>query len=179
MAYDFSELKKVSDATLEWLRKEYAGIRTGRAIPSILDQVAVNAYGASHQPINQLATVSVEDPKTLRLTVWDKNIIKDIDKAVRESNLGLSVALDTAGLRISFPELTADRRAMLSKLAKEKLEKARVAIRTEREKTLNALGKDLSEDDRFRLKGDLQKFVDEVNKRLEELFIKKEKEILE
>jgi len=176
--YNFSEFKKVSDSTLEWLKKEYTSIRTGRAMPSILDRVSVSAYGSS-VPINQLATVSVEDPKTLRLTVWDKNAIKDIDKAIRESNLGLSVAVDASGLRVSFPELTSERRMMLSKVAKEKFEEARVAVRTEREKTLNRAGKDLSEDDKFRLKTELQKLVDEVNKKLEELFTKKETEISE
>lgn len=168
----------MSDTTVEWLKKEYTGIRTGRAMPSILDRVSVISYG-SPMSINQLATVSVEDPKTLRLTVWDKNAIKDIDKAIRESNLGLSVTVDGVGLRVSFPELTSDRRAMLSKVAKEKLEEARVAVRTEREKTLNKAGKDLSEDEKFRLKTDLQKLVDDINKKLEELAAKKEKEILE
>src|SRR3989344_1354994 len=175
---DFSEFKRKSEETLEWLKKEYTSIRTGRAMPSILDRVSVSAY-CSSVPINQLATVSVEDPKTLRLTVWDKNAIKDIDKAIRESNLGLSVAVDASGLRVSFPELTSERRMMLSKVAKEKFEEARVAVRTEREKTLNRAGKDLSEDDKFRLKTELQKLVDEVNKKLEELFTKKETEISE
>ena len=172
---DFSEFKRKSEETLEWLKKEYTSIRTGRAMPSILDRVSVSAYGSS-VPINQLATVSVEDPKTLRLTVWDKNAIKDIDKAIRESNLGLSVAVDATGLRVSFPELTSERRSMLSKVAKEKLEEARVAVRTEREKVISR-GKDLSEDDKFRLKNDLQKLVDEINKKFEELFNKKETEI--
>ncbi|MBI1974484.1 MAG: ribosome recycling factor [Candidatus Zambryskibacteria bacterium] len=176
--YDFGEFKRKSEETLEWLKKEYTNIRTGRAMPSILDRVSVSAYGSS-VPINQLATVSVEDPKTLRLTVWDKAAIKDIDKAIRESNLGLSIAVDATGLRVSFPELTADRRTTLSKIAKEKLEEARVAIRTEREKTLNRAGKNLSEDEKFRLKSDLQKMVDEINKKLEELSAKKEAEILE
>ena len=176
--YDFSEFKRKSEETLEWMKKEYTGIRPGRAMPSILDRVSVSSYGSSVS-INQLATVSVEDPKTLRLTVWDKNAIKDIDKAIREANLGLSVSVDGAGLRVSFPELTSDRRAMLSKVAKEKLEEARVAVRTEREKALNNAGKDLSDDDKFRLKAELQKLVDEINRKLEELFNKKEKEILE
>lgn len=174
---DFSEFKKKSEETLEWLKKEYASIRTSRAMPSILDRVQVQAYGFS-MSINQLATVSIEDLKTLRITAWDKEVIKDIDKALRESNLGLSVALDAVGLRVSFPELTAERRTMLVKVAKEKLEEAKVAIRMEREKTLNK-NKDANEDEKFRLKNDLQRLVDEVNKKLEELFAKKEKEIIE
>ena len=183
MAYDFSEFKKASEATIDWLKKEYTSIRTGRAMPSILDSVSVKAYG-SPMSINQLATVSVEDPKTLRITPWDKEVSKNIDKAVRESNLGLSVALDANGLRISFPELTSERRMMFSKLTKEKLEKARIKVRTDREKQLGSIDKkekegSISEDDKFRLKNELQKLVDDLNKKLEDLATKKEKEITE
>ncbi|MDP2641776.1 MAG: ribosome recycling factor [bacterium] len=183
MAYDFSEFRRASEAALEWLKKEYTGIRTGRAMPSILDGVSVSAYG-SPMAINQLATISVEDSKTLRIVPWDKDVAKNIDKAVRESNLGLSVALDTAGLRISFPELTSERRLVLSKVAKEKFEEARIRIRTEREKSLGDIDRkerdgSISEDDKFRFKSELQKLVDDANKQLEELALKKEKEILE
>lgn len=179
----FNEFKKATDATLEWLKKEYAGIRTGRAMPAILDGISVSAYG-SPMPINQLATVSVEDPKTLRVVPWDKAVAKEIDRAIRESNLGLSVSLDAEGLRISFPELTSDRRTMFIKAAKEKLEEARIRIRTEREKVLNDLDRQekegsLSKDDKFRLKNELQKLVDGANEKLEDLAGKKEKEILE
>lgn len=183
MAFDFGEFKEASDSALGWLKKEYAGLSTGRAIPSILDGVLVNAYG-SPMSINQLATVAIEDPKTLRLIAWDKDITKDIDKAIRESNLGLSVAIDAAGLRVSFPELTGERRAMLSKIAKEKLEEARIKIRTERERSLETIDRherdgSMSEDDKFRFKQELQKLVDATNQRLEELSVKKEREILE
>src|SRR3989344_4665267 len=116
MTYDFAEFKRSGELTSGWLKKEYAGIRTGLATPSILDGVSVNAYGGS-MSINQLATVSLEDPKTLRITVWDKDVVKDIDRAIRESNLGLSVALDALGVRVSFPALTSERRIMLSKMA--------------------------------------------------------------
>jgi ribosome recycling factor len=183
MAYDFSEFKQASEATLNWLKKEYSGIRTSRAMPNILDGVLVEAYGTP-MPISQLATISIEDSKTLRVSPWDKNVAKNIDKAIRESNLGLSVSLDTVGLRISFPELTSERRVMLSKVAKEKLEEARIRVRTEREKNLGNLDKkekegSISEDDKFRLKNDLQKMVLDTNQKLEELASKKEKEILE
>ena len=183
MAYDFSEFKQGSESVLSWLKKEYASIRTGRAIPNILDGVKVTAYGSS-MPVSQLATVSIEDPKTLRITPWDKEVAKDIDKAIRESNLGLSVSIDAVGLRVSFPELTSERRAMLLKVAKEKLEEARIKVRTEREKNLSDIdrkGKEgsLSEDDKFRFKAELQKLVDDTNSKLEELALKKEKEITE
>ncbi|MDO8590295.1 MAG: ribosome recycling factor [bacterium] len=183
MAYDFAEFRQAGESALGWLKKEYAGLSTGRATPSILDGVSVNAYG-SPMTINQLATVAIEDPKTLRITAWDKDVTKDIDKAIRESNLGLSVAIDAAGLRVSFPELTGERRAMLSKVAKEKLEEARIKIRTEREKSLETIDRkekdgSVSEDDKFRFKQELQKVVDTANQKLEELALKKEREILE
>lgn len=183
MAYDFREFKQAGTSALEWLKKEYASIHTGRAMPTILDGIKVRAYDSS-MSVNQLATVSIEDPKTLRVTPWDKEVTKPIDQAVRESNLGLSVALDATGLRISFPELTSERRFLLTKLVKEKLEEARIRVRSEREKTLENLerkGEDgsISEDDKFRLRNDLQKLVEEANRNLEELASKKEKEILE
>lgn len=177
MSYDFSEFKKSAEATLEWLKKEYTGLNTGRAMPALLDSVLVDAYG-SKMPINQLATISVEDPKTLRVTPWDQSVGKDIDRAVRESNLGLSVALDSNGLRLSFPSLTAERRTVLQKLAKEKLEEARIKIRNERQKVLSATD-DLSEDEQKRIKNELQKMVDDANSKLEDLADRKQKEISE
>lgn len=177
MSYNFSTFKKSSNDALEWLKSEYSGISTGRAMPAILDSVEVLSYG-SKMPINQLATVSIEDPKTLRITPWDKAVAKDIDKAVRESNLGVSVTLDSNGLRLSFPELTSERRGMLTKLVKEKLEEARVRVRGERQKILNDIDKkELGEDEEKRAKNELQKLVDDTNKKLEELSEHKEREI--
>jgi ribosome recycling factor len=178
MAYEFREFKEGAEAIIEWLKKEYAGLNTGRAMPSLLDSVQVDAYG-SKMGINQLATVSIEDPKTLRVTPWDKEVAKDIDRAVRESNLGLSVSLDSNGLRLSFPGLTSERRALLTKLAKEKLEEARIKVRNERQKTLNDIGtKEFGDDEEKRLRNELQKLVDETNTKLEDLSARKESEIL-
>lgn len=177
MAYEFREFKTASESIIEWLKKEYAGLNTGRAMPALLDAVQVDAYG-SKMGINQLATVSIEDPKTLRVTPWDKDVAKDIDRAVRESNLGLSVSLDANGLRLSFPELTSERRAVLTKLSKEKLEEARIKVRNERQKTLNDIAeKEFGDDEEKRLRNELQKFVDEANKKLEDLAERKESEI--
>ena len=183
MAKDFNEFKKAGEGVIDWLKSEYIGIRTGRATPAILDAVSVSAYG-SPMHINQLATVSVEGPKSLRVIPWDKGVIKDIDKAVREANLGLSSSIDGEGLRVSFPELTGERRALLIKAAKEKLEEARIRVRNEREKAIGELDRGekegtLSKDDKFRLKNDLQKMVDDLNEKLEDLADKKEKEIME
>ena len=183
MAYDFTEFKRASESSLEWLKKEYASISTGRAAPSVLDRVSVSAYGSSMH-ISQLATISIEDSRTIRVTPWDKEIAKDIDKTIRESNLGLSVSLDATGLRVSFPELTGERRVILSKLAREKLEEARIRVRAEREKSINNFVKregnsGYGEDEKLRFKTELQKLVDDTNQKLEELTLKKEKEILE
>lgn len=179
MAYNFSGFKQGTEAALEWLKGEYVGLRAGRATPSILDVVSVTAYG-SQMAINQLATVSVEGPKTLRVSPWDKAVVKDIDSAIREANLGLSVAVDGEGLRVAFPELTADRRTSLVKLSKEKLEEARIRVRNERQKALSEIDKSESGDDeKTRSRNELQKLVDEANKKLEDLAEKKEKEILE
>jgi ribosome recycling factor len=183
MAYNFNEFKKASDTVLEWLLHEYTGIRAGKATPSILDSVSVSAYG-SKVPVNQVASVTIEGPKTLRITPWDKGVSSAIDSAIRESNLGLSVSVDEAGLRVSFPELSSERRTQLEKLAKEKMEEARIRLRAEREKTLTDIDKQekagaVSEDDKFRLKNELQKLVDAMNARFEEVFAKKQKEIEE
>ena len=179
MAYDFSEFRRNSDKALEWLKDEYTSLRTGMATPSILDAISVSAYG-SPMKINQVASVMVSDPKSLLVTPWDQSLAAEIDRAIREANLGLSVSTDSAGVRVSFPELTTDRRALLAKTAKEKLEEARIKVRSERQKVLNDIDKsDVGEDEEKRSKNELQKLVDEVNNKLEELASRKEKEILE
>jgi ribosome recycling factor len=177
MAIDLTTFKNTAGAAMDWLKKEYSGLNTGRAMPAILDAVQVDAYG-SKMGIKELATVSIEDPKTLRVVPWDMTVGKAIDSAVRESNLGLSVSLDSTGLRLSFPALTAERRTILTKLAKEKLEEARIKVRNERQKVLNAID-DLSEDEQKRIKNELQKLVDDANGKLEELCERKQKEIME
>jgi ribosome recycling factor len=181
MAYNFSQFKQGAEGALEWLRKEYAGIRSSQANPGILDSVRVDMYG-SQMPVNQVATVLGESARTLRITPWDKGALKPLDTAIREANLGVSVSIDEQGLRVSFPELTNDRREALLKLAKQKLEEARVRVRGEREKVHSDADRQekagtMGKDDAFRTKQDLQKLVDEANKKLEELFDKKVKEI--
>lgn len=164
-----------------WLHKELSVIRTGRAAPSILDAVQVEAYG-SKMEIKELATVLIEDVRTIRVEPWDKNQTKIIEKAIISSNLGLSVNVDDRGLRIIFPELTSERREQLIKVAKQKMEEARVALRTLRDKTWEEIQTKekkggMGEDDKFHLKNDMQKMVDETNKKLEELFNRKADEI--
>ena len=180
--YNVEQTKKNLAACEEWLSKEYSQLHTGRAAPVLLDGVAVEAYG-SFQPIKNVASVTIEDPKTLRVAPWDKTMIKEIEKGIQASNLGLSVATDSDGVRVIFPMLTTENREKLVKVLKQKLEDARISVRKAREEVQNdieAKAKEggFSEDDKFRAKEELQKNVDEANKELEALFEKKQTEVL-
>jgi ribosome recycling factor len=183
MAYNISEFTTRADDVLAWLAKEFTGVRTGRAAPALLDLVHVEAYG-SKMPINQVGSVMVEDPRTLRVSVWDASMIRSVEKGVTEADLGVSVVVDGAGLRVIFPPLTSERRVQLLKLAKAKLEEARVSIRSIRDdamKSLDTLEKDgeMSKDEKFTAREQVQKRVDEYNAKLESLYDAKEKEINE
>ncbi len=182
MLYNFSnfkiELKKVE----EFLSKEYSQLSTGRASPMVLDSVSVEVYGA-YQPIKNIASVSIEDPKTLRVSPWDKSQIKSIEKAIMVADLGLSVATDDIGIRVIFPQLTEETRQKLVKVLKDKLEDSRITVRQERSRVLDEIQKQekegkITEDEMKRTKDDLQKIIDEVNKNLELIFEKKEKEVI-
>ena len=181
MAYDFKKIKENIKGAEEWLKKEYSGLRTGIASPSILDGVHVEVYG-SRMPINQLANIGIEDARVIRITPWDKTQSKAIEKAITVAELGVSVGIDDKGVRIFFPELTTDRRTLLIKTAKAKLEDTKIKIRGFRDETLKDLEEkkknaEMGEDDMFRYKAEMQKIVDEGNAGLEVLLVKKEKEI--
>lgn len=165
----------------EWLVAEFAGIRTGRANPAILDGVKVSSYG-DMVPLNQVGSITIEEARTLRISPWDMSVAKEVERAIIGSNLGLSVVTDDKGLRVIFPELTGERREQYVKLAKEKLEQAKIQVRQTRGDVVKDLEKQkkaggVSEDDVKRSEKDLQKYVDEATKSLDELFLKKEKEI--
>ncbi|MCW9054810.1 MAG: ribosome recycling factor [Candidatus Pacebacteria bacterium] len=181
MTYDFSTLKARVKDTEDWLRKEFQGIRTGRATPALLDNVLVESFG-TRVPLNQVGSVGVEDSRTLRVSVWNAEQVKDVEKAITDANLGVGVSSDGGGVRATFPELTAERRTTLIKLAKDKLEEARVSLRGVRDDVWNDIQKkekdgEISEDEKFRYKEDMQKVVDEGNKALDALMVKKEEEI--
>ena len=175
MAYDFNPFKLRAQEVIEWLTKEYSSIRTGRATPLILDNVSVESYG-SRVPVKHIASVSIEDPRTLRVIPWDKSQTKGLESALSAANLGLSVVADGEGLRLVFPELTGERREQFVKLVKAKLEEARVSLRKEREKVLSDLNT-LSEDEKFKAREELQKQVDSFNEQFEALADKKEVEL--
>lgn len=181
MIYDFSNLKKKIKDIEEWLKKEQSQIRTGRASPSILDAVHAEVYGA-RTPLNQIGSLVVEGPRTLRFTPWDMGQLKGVEKAIVAANLGLSIVVDDKGIRISFPELTGERRTALAKVVKEKLEQARVSLRKLRDEVWDDIQKKeklggMSEDEKFRFKTEMEKLVQEGGKQLEEISSRKEKEI--
>ncbi|OGC80093.1 ribosome recycling factor [Candidatus Adlerbacteria bacterium RIFCSPLOWO2_01_FULL_51_16] len=181
MAYDFKPFEKKIKEIDERLKKELGGVRTGRASPAILDGVQVESYG-TRVPISQLATISVEDARSLRIVPWDVGNAKEIEKAITVSNLGVSVGADEKGVRVFFPELTAERRTVLLKLAKEKIEEARSSLRKARDEVWSAIQKQekekkMSEDEKFRAKDDMQKRVDTANKSFDDALSRKEKEI--
>lgn len=182
MAYNFNELKNKTKEVEDHMKKEFSGVRTGRATPSILDSILVESYG-SKVPIVQVGNVSVEDARTLRISPWDTSHNKEIEKAIVASNLGLSTVVDDSGVRVIFPELTEERRKSLIKILKEKMEDGKVRLRTSRDHVWKDIqdkekAGTIREDEKFRLKDEMQKVIDNSSKNLEDQFAKKEKEIL-
>ena len=182
MQYNFSNFKIDLKKVEEFLSKEYRELNIGRASPLVLDSISIESYG-SYVPLKNVASISIEDPKTLRVNPWDKNQMKSIEKGILTSDLGVSVLMDDSGIRVIFPQLTTETRQKLVKVLKEKLEDARITVRKERERiwreveTQESEGA-LTEDERFRAKDDLQKVIDEANKNLENMFERKEKEVM-
>lgn len=177
---DDSVTKRLEEVAT-WLQKEYTGVRTGQATPALLDSIKVEQYGAK-VPVNQVGSVGIEDARTLRVSTWDASVIPEVERAIKEADLGVSVSTDSAGLRVIFPELTSERRTQLQKLAKQKLEDARVSVRSIRDEVMKKIDADqkagdLSEDERFKQREAVQKAVDTINKKLEELAEAKEQEI--
>ena len=177
---DNQEKQRFSE-TVAWLEREYSGIRTGQASPALLDGIKVESYGTK-LPIPQVSSVGIEDPRTLRISPWDAGQIPAIERAIQDADLGVSVATDSSGLRVIFPELTSERREQLRKLAKNKLEEARVTVRGIRDDLMKAVEKDekdgdISEDEMHHRKESIQKEVDATNVALDDLFKKKDAEV--
>lgn len=181
MTHDFSKLKKNIAETEEWLVRELSGVRTGRATPVLLDAVKPDAYG-TRTPIKELASVSVEDARTLRIIPWDASLLKTIEKGIVDADLGVGVSTDDQGLRVSFPELTSERRKQLLKIAGDKIEHAKVTLRSHRTDAIKTLDVDekaggIGKDEITRLKVEIQKLVDAGNDSLAKIFERKEREI--
>lgn len=180
--YSFSHFQAKAKESGDWLGRELAALRSGRASPALLDGVLVESYGGK-MPIRNLAAIALEDPRTLRVTPFDSSALKDIEKAIAASGAGISVSLDERGARVHFPELTSERRAALIKAAKEKFEQARIKLRKTRDDILKDIEQKerqggMGEDEKFRLKKDLDKQAEAENKKLHEMFERKEREIL-
>ena len=182
MNFDFTHATEAFLDTENYLKQEYLQISTGRANPALLDGINIDSYG-SYQPIKNIASINLEDARTMRVAPWDKGQIKDIEKAITDSGLPFSLSVDDTGVRVHVPQMTEESKTKILKLVKEKLEDARVKVRNIRQETMKAidLGKesgDYSEDAQSNFKDDLQKKVDATNKNLEDIYNAKEKDLM-
>jgi ribosome recycling factor len=181
MSTDLKELEKRMQGAMDALKKDFAGLRTGRASVNLLDPVMVEAYG-QRMPINQVGTVSAPEPRLLSVNVWDKGLVTPTAKAIRDAGLGLNPQPDGQLIRIPLPELTADRRNELAKLAHKYAEQHKVAVRNVRRDGMEALKKaekdhKISQDDHRQKSDEVQKLTDRYVKQVDDSLAHKEKEI--
>jgi ribosome recycling factor len=176
---NLDQTKQKMEGALESLRKEFSGLRTGRASTNLLDKITVDAYGTM-MPLNQVGTVGVPEPRLLTVQVWDKGMVKSVEKAIRDAGLGLNPQPDGQIVRVPVPELSTERRQELSKIAAKYAEGARVAVRNVRRDTLDALKKAKLPEDESKTQTDkIQKLTDETIKKIDEALAGKEKEIMQ
>lgn len=183
MSGDISDLKRRMDGAVEALRREFAGLRTGRASTALLEPLTVDAYGSA-MPMNQVGTVGVPEPRMLSVQVWDASLVKAVEKAIRESDLGLNPQVDGNTVRVPIPELSEERRSELVKVAGRYAEQARIAARNVRRDgmdTLKKLEKDseISKDEHRDRGDDIQKLTDKHIAEIDDLLGQKEKEIMQ
>jgi ribosome recycling factor len=181
-SYDKADLQRRMHGAVEALKHDLGGLRTGRATTALLDPVHVEVYG-SNMPLNQVATVSVPEPRMLSVQVWDRGNIGAVEKAIRNADLGINPIVDGQTIRLPIPDMTEERRKELAKLAHQYAEKARIAVRNVRRDGMDHLKQDekkheISEDERKRLEHEVQKLTDDTIKEIDDLAHGKEKEIL-
>jgi ribosome recycling factor len=167
---------------IEHYREELATLRTGRATPALIENVVVEAYG-SRLPLKQTGSINVSDAKSMTVEPWDKNLLKDIERAIAAANLGLSAANEGAHIRVTVPQMTEETRKELVKLLKDKSEHARIAIRGLRDKVRETIitqekDKEITEDDKYSLQKNLDELTGKYNDQIKELTDSKEKEIM-
>ncbi|MGI2032242.1 ribosome recycling factor [Rhizobium panacihumi] len=182
-AIDLNDIKRRMDGAVTAFKSDIASLRTGRASANILDPVTVEAYG-SRVPLNQVANITVPEPRMLGVSIWDKSMVNAVDRAIRESNLGLNPIMDGQNLRIPLPELNEERRKSLVKVAHDYTEKSKVAVRNVRRDGMDALKKaekdgDLGQDDSRAQSEKIQKMTDDAISELDRLLAEKEKEIMQ
>ncbi len=180
--YDLNELKRRMDGAINAFKSDIASLRTGRASANILDPVMVEAYG-SRVPLNQVANITVPEPRMLGVSVWDKSMVHAVERGIRESNLGLNPIIDGQNLRIPLPELNEERRRSLVKVGHDYAEKAKVAVRHVRRDGMDGLKKAekdgaISQDDSRSLSEKVQKMTDDTILEIDRLLGEKEKEIM-
>jgi ribosome recycling factor len=178
--FDIKDLERRMRGAIETLKKEFHGLRTGRASTHLLDPVVVNVYGA-RMPINQVATVSTPDARTISVQVWDKSQVSAVEKAIREANLGLNPVVDGTLLRLPIPALNAERRQELVKLAHKYTEQGRIAVRNVRRDGMELLKKaekdGMSKDEHHKNSTKVQELTDKLIKEIDQVLAAKEVEI--
>lgn len=182
-AFDIGDLKRRMQGAIGTLRHELAGLRTGRASTNLVEPVQVQAYGQA-MPLNQVATISIPEARTISVQVWDKGMVSAVEKAIRDSNLGLSPVIEGQVLRIRIPELNEQRRKEMVKVAHKYGEEARIAVRHVRRDGIDQLKKQLKdklipEDESKRQETDVQKATDQAVAEVDGLIASKEKEIMQ
>jgi len=182
-AYNKADIQRRMHGAVEALKHDLGGLRTGRASTSLLEPVHVEVYGAN-MPLNQVATISVPEPRMLSVQVWDRSNVGAVEKAIRSAGLGLNPISEGQTLRLPIPDLTEERRKELAKLAGQYAEKAKIAVRNVRRDGMDALKQDekkheISEDERRRLENEVQKVTDDTIGEIDAAAAAKEKEILQ
>ncbi len=177
------DIKRRMDGAVEVLHKEYGGLRTGRAATSLLEPLMVNAYGAE-MPLNQVGTIGVPEPQMLTVQVWDKNLVKAVEKGILKSGLGLNPSIDGQLVRVPIPSLSEERRTEMAKIAARYAEEARIAVRNVRRHAMDELKKEekdgeISEDEHHGYGNDIQDLTDDSVRKIDEILAKKEKEIMQ
>lgn len=177
------DLRRRMDGAVEVLRKEFGGLRTGRASASLLEPITVGAYGGT-MPLNQVANVSVPEPRMITVQVWDRTMVKAVDKAIREAGLGLNPQTEGQVIRVPIPDLNEERRRELTRVTAKYAEQARVSVRNVRRDGVELLRRrekdaDISQDQQRKLQQEVQHLTDDYIKRIDEALAQKDKEILQ
>lgn len=176
---DIKELRKRMDGALASLKSEFSGLRTGRASASLVEPIEVEAYG-SKMPMNQVGAITVPEPRMISINVWDKALVGAVERAIRDSGIGLNPVVDGQNVRIPIPPLTEERRKELAKVAAKYAEQAKVAVRNVRREGMEAVkSAEGGEDQQKKLSEEVQKLTDEMVKKVDEAFTAKEAEIMQ
>lgn len=181
--FDIADLMRRMDGAVTSFKSDLGGLRTGRASASLLEPITIEAYGSA-MPLNQVANITVPEPRMLAVSVWDKSMVSAVEKAIRESTLGLNPMTDGTTVRVPLPELNEERRRELVKIAHQYAENARIAVRHVRRDGMDTLKRlekdgDISQDDSRTKSDDVQKQTDQTISKIDALLAEKEKEIMQ